>query len=135
MTFDFRPIAEKYPKAFTLLKEWIEKNFHGFEGLDRDGSIITVDDVIELTPISEWFDPLELDFFFDEQGIAGNVGFSDDYAWNNKLPQSWFMSYYVMLGNEGVEMSVIGLGKFSSRAEALQALWLKEFGILESKLS
>lgn len=114
--FDFRKIEKEFPKAFALLKEWIAKEnhcaIHEMDGVDiLDGEFMIDNGGYECAPT--FFNPLELDFFFDEQNIFG--GNISRRVHDGKFSISTLQEF------------------FDTRSEALAALWLKEFSILESQ--
>lgn len=122
VNFDFRIVQEKFPKSFELLKEWIAKE----EIIYQDSIELLEGRIVCATGGTHefWhFNPLELDFFFDQQGIYGTLDFQRRF----QSAHTW--GYWIH-----------GLGEhhrypeIPSRSEALQALWLKEFSILEEKL-
>lgn len=133
MNFDFRPIEKEYPKAFAVLKEWITKNF-GFYEIDSDGSIITDEDIIELSIITEWFNDLELHDFFDEQRIYGIVNIIEstadelDFGVDVTRNPRWYWEIH------GVTYEYAERINFPSRHETRIALWAKEFQVLEEQL-
>jgi len=134
MQFDFRPIAEQYPKAFALLKEWISRE----ENYDSSVREIHPDAGQIYTNSGERFNPLELDFFFDEQGVYGTLEFNQFSIAEGK--RFGYEAATVLYNvdpedNDIVGGSICGRLDIPSRAEALTALWIKEFSLLENKLN
>lgn len=129
MNYNFTKIAEQYPKSFEALKSWIKEVYiagQNTEDLEYNFStsdtylLYTVSkDIIEL--IKDYFNPLEISFFFDANNIHGHVGV---------LVDLW---YYDI--EDGKEIVLGANNDFSSRESALTECWNKCFEILEKKLS
>jgi hypothetical protein len=125
MNYDFRKTP---PLSLQLLKEWAHNNYgisqpniSGRMGVDkRNGGLYLLGEV---------FNPLELQFFFDEQGIMGYM----DCFWEKPFDvQDWSISIEKYQENNGFYFQK---SAFSSRSEALTALFDKCFDLLEQKLT
>lgn len=127
MTYDFRTIAEQYPKSFEKLKEWINKsNYYHFDCLYRNGKIYI--HARDGSNDGYIFNPLELTAFFDEQKIEGTVAHATYHMLGEKV-NFWFYR----LEEESGELLYTGK-EFPSRELAQIACWNKSFEILEGKL-
>jgi hypothetical protein len=101
INFDFRIIEKEYPKAFWCFAEWMHHNFYGHSSIIgvqflKDGSVTN-----KGLSNPSIFNPLYLDFFFDEQGIHGYVQL--DLAWGWHAGRTMFLieSIHFHSFNEG----------------------------------
>ena len=107
MEFDFKPVEKNTPLGFTKLKKWMLVKGFTFDYVPDEVSF-------------NLFNPRDLDDFFDQQGIKGFIDWS--------IMNDAFCFYIIPNHNHRNNRL------FPSRAEALTALYLKEFEILEARL-
>lgn len=131
MTFDFRPIAEKYPTALSVIPEYVRSQqklpagiYTTGYSIESNGRLLVVIKIENTVIYDRHFNPLELDFFFDEQSEYGIHG------WVRFGGKNWMATVWETHRSKAFTFSVC-----ASRSEALIALWLKEFEILEERLN
>ncbi len=120
MEFDIRGlIKEKYPLAYEKCRLFF---------VERD----KVHVASEQENYLDWVSPLELCFFFDEQGINGNV----NRIYHGEILGQLYYSVkpFRVVDKTSFAEFATSDAIYTSRSEALTALWLKEFSILESRL-
>lgn len=128
MALDFRIVAEKYLRALEEIEKYVFRKYGIIKlTLRQDNGQIGWYGTDGVHAVGVWFPlPLiELDFFFDEQGISGYAS-----LWQARADCGW---KYTIAFKHHVD-DEIECFDFTSRTEALAALWLEEFKILDDRL-
>jgi len=141
MNYNFKTVSEKHPKSVALLKKYLGNDIrlrmaelvweHEYTRYDEDNNEtgFTYD---------ETFNPLELQFFFDEQGIMGYVEYGVVHG--HELGNLLF-SYVISITKNRRTTTYLSYAakdyehSYILRSEAMTALFDKCFSLLEETLN